>query len=194
VRVLIVGEGVHEETALPTIVDRLAGPGLIFDFLPVRNVNIRIHGKGGGMKKKAVAAMIQAEKSGYNAVVFLVDEDGDPGRQRQIDQAQHDSTSIIRRAVRLAIRRFDAWMLADERALTLVLHCMVDRPPVPAAIKDPKRHCAELLANSGRQMAQREMYFELAKCFDLEKLSACCPQGFAPFAERVKSLFLARAS
>ena len=85
-RVLIVGEGPHEQGALPTLVCRLQSrvTETAFDF--VRNGR-RVHGKGRGIFKKAVGWMLEAE-SRFDALVFLTDEDGDRSRRGQMDKAQ----------------------------------------------------------------------------------------------------------
>src|SRR5687767_12965367 len=146
-RVLIVGEGAHEEAgALQTFVERLAGRPLDCQFRRVKDANVHTHhGKASGMEKKAIRWMLDAKRDGYDAVVFLVDEDGYRERVAQVDRAQDDRTSDIARALGVAVRTFDAWMLADERALTETLGRNVDRQPDPERIRDPKAECARLL-------------------------------------------------
>jgi hypothetical protein len=190
-RVLIVGEGTHEEAgALQTLVERLAGRALDCQFRRVREANLHAHhGKTSGMEKKAIRWMLDARKEGYDALVFLVDEDGYRDRLKQAERAQEDRTSDIGRAVGVAVRTFDAWMLSDEQALAEVLGIAVGRQPEPELQKNPKGDCAELLANSNAEMSQREFYREIVRQLSIAKLSERCPLGFAPFAERVDLLF-----
>jgi hypothetical protein len=190
-KVLLVGEGIHEESgALQAIVERLAGRELDCDFARVQSANIHTHhGKTTGMQKKAIRWMLDARKRGYDAVVFLIDEDGDRNRIYQIECAQENQTSNIGRAVGVAVRTFDAWMLADEKALTSVLCRTVDRPPEPERIRNPKQECGALLLNSSLNLAQRQFYAAIAKLIDLDRLAERCPIGFGPFASRVKKLF-----
>ena len=89
-RTLIVAEGKHErEGALLTLVSRLATTELQCESDRVSRKDIHAHhGKGPGYKKKAIRWLREAEKQGYEAVVFLIDEDGHAGRIQQIDEAQ----------------------------------------------------------------------------------------------------------
>ncbi|MCH8296412.1 hypothetical protein IH992_35480, partial [Candidatus Poribacteria bacterium] len=52
-------------------------------------------------------------------------------------------------------------------------------------VRDAKERCAELLTNS---MAQNEFYAAVAAEAKIDTLEEQCPKGFAPFAERVRSL------
>lgn len=45
------------------------------------------------------------------------------------------------RALGMAIRSFDAWMLADDGVLTLVLGKPIDTQPSPEKNRDPKEAC-----------------------------------------------------
>ena len=89
----------------------------------------------------------------------------------------------------VAVKMFDAWMLADEKALTEVLGCHVRKQRDPETIRKPKKDCARLLESGVNQMAQREMYAEVALRLDIEILTKRCPKGFKPFAERVRKMF-----
>jgi hypothetical protein len=84
---------------------------------------------------------------------------------------------------------FDAWMLADEKTLTQVLGYDVDRQPDPETIRNPKRVCADLLANSQNQMTQSEMYARVSYEIDIDILSDRCQSGFRPFAASVRIIF-----
>ncbi len=97
--------------------------------------------------------------------------------------------SQLPRAMGVAIRTFDAWMLADEKVLTEVLGCAIVRQPDPEAIRDPKQVCASLLARGQNRMAQSEMYARIAYQIDLALLSLRCQSGFEPFAARVRHVF-----
>jgi hypothetical protein len=89
---------------------------------------------------------------GANALILLIDEDGRSERIREISDAQDYHQSQLARAMGVAIRMFDAWMLADEEALTEVLGYTVNTQPDPETIGHPKQVCADLLAESGNQI------------------------------------------
>lgn len=190
-RVLVVAEGKHERSgALEELLKRLGGRQATFESDRVQNNRIHTHpGKGQGYFKRAVRWLLEAQKRGVDALVFLIDEDGQSERIEQINTAQENSLSALPRALGVAIRTFDGWMLADEKALTDVLGCQIDKQPDPESIRDPKQRCADLLASSRNRIAQSEMYAKVSGCLDLDVLRARCEKGFGPFAERVRSIF-----
>ncbi|MCX7012206.1 MAG: DUF4276 family protein [Candidatus Sumerlaeota bacterium] len=189
-RVLLVSEGKHEQSgALETLVSRLANVPLQCDQDSVKNPEIHVRpGKGGQISKKAFAWMLHAEQNDYDALVYLIDEDGDRARAPQLDKAQAGALGVKRRALGVAIRTFDAWMLADEKALSSVLGQPIQRQKEPESILDPKGVCERLLKESGRGIRQSEMYTEISKKAKLDNLENRCPRGFAPFAERVRAM------
>lgn len=190
-RVLVVSEGKHEQAgALENLLRRLGGDRATFAFDRVSSSSIHaFHGKGAGYFKRALRWLLEAEKRGLDALVLLIDQDGHSDRSEQIRDAQDSSLSQLPRAMGVAVRTFDAWMLADETALTDVLGCPVDRQAEPETIRDPKQVCASLLTNSQNQMAQSEMYARVAQRLDVAVLVSRCPSGFRPFAERVGKVF-----
>lgn len=94
----------------------------------------------------------------------------------------------LRRALGVAIRTFDAWMLADEQALTHALGYNVQRQRNPETIHDAKRVCEELLNQSKMNLSQSSFYADVAREADMDTMKERCPQGFAPFAKRVSDL------
>jgi len=135
-KVLIVGEGASELAgALSTLVTRLASAELEIHQDKVSQSGIHVHhGKGGGCFKRAVRWMIEAEKRGFDAVVLIIDQDGRPERAKEFTEAQEYTRISIRRALGVAVKTFDTWMIADEAALTTVLDFPVNRQPDPEAI------------------------------------------------------------
>lgn len=188
-RALIVAEGKHErDGALLALVSRLATTELQCESDRVSRKDIHAHhGKGPGFKKKAIRWLREAEQQGYEAIIFLIDEDGHAERIQQIDEAQDSKLGVSRRALGVAIRSFDAWMLADEQALTTALGYPATRQPDPETIRDPKELCARLLQDSANDMTQTEMYRAVAEAAGTETLQERCPRGFAPFADRVRA-------
>ena len=187
---LVVSEGKHERGgALETIVRRLAPfiSEVKEDRLANRDIHV-IHGKGRGYFKKAVRWIGEAQKRGFHSLVLVVDEDGDRDRVGEIDGAQDNTLFSLPRALGVGIRTFDAWMLADERALTGALGYTVGRQPDPETITDPKADCVKLLSRTKSDITQTRMYAAVAERTNLEVVSERCPKGFAPFAGRVRHL------
>ena len=88
----------------------------------------------------------------------------------------------------VAVLTFDAWMLADEQALTMVLSRPIQRQPDPERIGDAKGSCIALRDESGSELGLAELYAELATVINLDVLQSRCPLGFAPFAERTRRM------
>jgi len=199
VKVLLVAEGEHERSgALENLVRRLGGNDARFTARPACDTSVHgRHGEGkgmGGSAKRALAWLREAWKD-YDALIYLIDDDGgEDKRNEQIRKAQEFSdlnvpASCLPRAMGVAIKMFDAWILADEKALTEVLGCTVARQRDPETIDEPKRVCERLLANGANEKAQRKMYAEVALRLDIDVLTSRCPKGFKPFAERVRKMF-----
>lgn len=186
-KVLIVSEGDHElKGALQALVRRLVNKPITVESRTVRDPGLgRTRGLGGRLFKRARASLRMASDEGFDAVVFVVDQDSDPDRRHEIDRAQADSSVAIHRALGLAIRSFDAWMLADEAAISKVLGRVIQQQPAPEANPDPKATCKEFCGSS---KALAELYAGIAATLNLPLLEKRCPKGFAPFADRVRQL------
>ena len=190
-RVLVVCEGKHEESgALKNILIGLGGDEACFHFDRISSNSIHaFHGKGPGYFKRALCWLREAERRGLDALILLIDEDGKKERRQQIQDAQNSSLLQLPRAMGVAIRAFDAWMLADEKALAEVLGRSVDRQPDPETIRNPKGLCAKLLAERQRRISQSEMYASIMCKIDIAVLRKRCQSGFKPFAGNVNRLF-----
>jgi hypothetical protein len=190
--VLLVSEGIHEEAgALEALVMRVEPRIKSCAWQPSSRKDIATRkGKGQGFFKRAVRWILQARKEGYDALVLVIDEDGRPQRVRELNEAQDErsQTGGYPRALGIAIRSFDAWILADEKALSTVLNCVVDRQPSPENNRDPKQSCASLLAHGAVEMRPRDFYAAVTERTDLQCLRDRCPNGFGIFAARVSSL------
>lgn len=189
--VLVVSEGKHELSgALENLLKRLGGDNSVFEFDRVSNKRIHaFHGKGKGYFKRAFRWLKEAEKKGVDAIILLIDEDGKRERIEQIQEAQDSLLSQLPRAMGVAIRMFDAWMLADEKALTEVLGYNVNRQPDPETLANPKQVCADLLADSNNGISQSEMYARLSCNINIDILCDRCQSGFKPFATYVRKIF-----
>lgn len=191
-KVLLVSEGKHEEAgALEALVRRTAPQIHQCVWDRVSSNSIHTHrGKGQGFFKRAVRWMLEARDRGFDALILVVDEDGYRERVKELAQAQSEQTLTagFPRALGIAIRSFDAWMLADEIALSAVLRQAVSTQPSPEDLADPKGRCAELLEMSGGVLSQRDFYSRLAIEINLTSLENRCPKGFGTFAPLLRTL------
>lgn len=190
-RVLVVVEGKHEhEGAVGTLIKRLRTDLVDLKFDRLANSGIHVHpGKGRGYEKKAIRWMREAHKRGYEAIVLLVDRDKVAERTTEVTNAQnHTAACTIRRALGVAVEAFDAWMLADQQAVSAALDAAIDTQPDPEGIAHPKEHFNALLAGLGLEWGGAELYTRIAATLDISKLEARCPQGFAVFADRLRSM------
>jgi Domain of unknown function (DUF4276) len=189
-KILIVSEGIHElEGALANLVERLTGGSHTFDTRFFKDIpTAKLHGKGPRLRKRAVQWMRQAEDESFDAIVVIIDEDGKKDRCDQFEQAQNEGEVSIARALGVAVQKFDAWMLADEKALSKVLGANVDRQQNPEDIREPKEVCKGLRNSHQLDCSLRDFYHRIAENADLDIVKERCPRGFQPFAERVGTL------
>jgi hypothetical protein len=194
-KVLLVAEGKHErgkedrDGALETLIRRLRQGIAQCDLDRVSRNDIHAHhGTGQGYFKKALRWMLEAKKRGYDALVLLIDQDNTPQRVQEITETQNDQNVALRRALGVAIRTFDAWMLADESALTRILGYSVPTQPSPEELSDAKSKCTQFLGASQEAMSQSAFYAAVAHAADLSTLERRCVRGFAPFAQRLRAL------
>lgn len=197
---LIVAEGVHElsggdpDAALPTLVRRLLSDEIELQARSKRICELKVHmhpGRGDRLGRKFIGIIQHAEREGFDAVVILIDQDGDNGRLKSATFAQEATLTSFPRAIGIAVRTFDAWFLADQTALSKVLSTNVDTQPDPERIADPKGVCQLLNESAGGSKRLRDLYSEVAAVADLQILRDRCPVGFAVFAERVEGLNVA---
>jgi len=197
-KVLVVSEGKHEigtsqepGGSLSVLVERLLGSSVDIKTKKISDNTVRMHtpkGSGSNLEKRFMAWMNYAKRKEFQAVVILTDQDGKRERQSDIDGAQQLDYPDIPRACGLAIRQYDAWMLADETALSSVLDKTIGRQPDPEGIRDPKSCCQQLRDSSTIEINLTDMYRQVAENLDLDILIERCPNGFKPFSDRVKSL------
>ena len=185
-KVRVYHDGIHEaHGALEALLKKLCPRIATCDCIPSKNVGGKLlHGKGSRLLKKAILCTQQAHSEGFDAVVLLVDEDGDKSRLRDLEAACHQEipNTLPRRAYAVAIHSFDAWILADEKAMSFALGRPVHRTPEPEKISNPKAKAREIC---GTDMALRDFYARVAEQADLETLKRRCPEGFSSFALQI---------
>ncbi|MCZ6680318.1 MAG: hypothetical protein O7E52_24065 [Candidatus Poribacteria bacterium] len=195
-KVLLVSEGKHElgtherQGALEVLVRRLHQnvQQCVPDKVSRNDIHAH-HGKGQGYFKKALRWMMEAKKCEYDALILVIDQDTHPERVRELTEAQGEYVlASLPRALGVAILTFDAWMLADEQALTRALGYTVHPQRNPEITRDAKGVCAQLLTDSKGEMSQSELYSAVAGQAAIGTMENRCRKGFAPFAERVRAL------
>ena len=190
-RALIVSEGKHEWSgALGTLVSRLRETNFeIIEYARVSDPSIHaVHGRGKGFFKRAVRWLWEARKREFDVLVLVIDEDGDQTRIAQFNEAQAYEQVALPRAFGVAVRMFDAWMLADETAVSSATGRTIPRQPDPEGVRDPKTVCREFLEAGTETHTQSEMYVAIAESARLDVLEERCPTGFGPFADRIRAL------
>ena len=188
-KILLVSEGEHESSAVKALVGRLLHEDIEFELDRVSRKDIHAHhGKGLGYFKRAVRWLMEARNRDFDALILVIDEDGQEDRSSQLTQAQQYQNVELRRAFGVAIRTFDAWMLADEKALATILRTTIQRQPNPETIANSKDVCRRLHQNSPNNAPLRDIYADILRTADIKLLEDRCPKGFAPFVERIRRL------
>ena len=181
--------------ALPRLVHRLLGEpaGAKYDARLFRRIE-HVRGKGDVWRKKAEAAISLAQEHGFDAVVIVVDRDRDSkgGKCRPVFDGRDGMPGLGYPpcAVGCAIETFDAWMIADGKAVGAAGGDAARSHPSPESLDQeegtgghPKDRAIELFG-SGRELTGA--YAKVAAHVDLDLLEKLCPEGFAPFAEDVR--------
>ncbi len=193
---LIVVEGPHEEHgAAETLVRRClpSADRYIWEMERWKNplrpkARFVSTGKGDGIFKKLIFIMMFAKNNGYDALVVLIDRDGDLRRMKSVNAAQDSQHVQLPHAFGVAVETFDAWFLADEQSLSKVMNATIPTQPSPETIKDPKSQMRALIEQCPTDLSQREVYRQTAEVIDLDRLSKRCNEGFGPWRARLESL------
>jgi len=188
--------------AVPLLVARILGIGeseIQCSFPPLLRP-----GAGAILKRaaKVLKECARPDSGNCQGAVILVDADG-KGRQRlrtlrqRVGEVEQAGVAIaFCTAVGVAVEKFEAWLLADEKALSRVLE--VPNPPgasaSPETLKgkggapeDAKRVFAERVAQAGkRDVPPDELASRIVAQMDLDVVEKRCPKGFGPFRREVK--------
>lgn len=211
-RVVVFGEGRHELgpdlgnnlaanhlPALPRLVHRLAGqPGeTTYTCLLFRDVR-PVHGKGHSLAKKVRNAVREAKLKGFAAAVVVIDRDrnADTERIRPLRQGRdlQGGEGYPPCAVGAAVETFDAWMIADPKAIMAAQGDAEKAHGSPESLDGKEgsaRHPKDVAASAfGGKKGLSARYAAVAETVDLELLRKRCPKGFAPFANEVETRIL----
>ena len=176
------------------MVSRVLGGNHEFEADRLANSPVRVHGKGRGYEKKAIRWLMVAQKRGYDALIPLVDRDENMDRESELKIAQQYPTAIgdkhLPRAMGVAVEMYDAWIFADEQALSRVVGAIIQTQQAPEAIAKPKEHLRMLLQREASRPPYAKLYSDVAGEIDLERLRLRCPAGFGTFAQRIEEMRL----
>lgn len=189
-KILLVSEGASELAgALKTLVQRLGLNESEIEQKRVSDSKLHAHhGKGKGYFKRSLRWMLQAQKEGYDALILVIDHDDRAERKNELDEAQAYQATTIPRALGVAIKTFDAWMLADEVALTAILNRNIQRQPSAEELADPKSLIQQIAEEANWSDEIAVLYTQISERVDLTVLRQRCERGFGVFAQRVEGL------
>lgn len=197
-KILLVSEGKHEagqdgrDGALARIVQRLLQVEIEFTFKKVSDRSVNeiqpMPGKAAAYEKRLLMWLRYAEKNNYEAIALVIDHDGYDERNDGIEAVQATARFSLPRAMGLAIRTFDAWIIADETAWSQLAEGTANRPQSPEEIKNPKQVCADLRDELEIEGSMSDVYAAVADKADLDRIAERCPKGFAPFKQRIEAL------
>jgi hypothetical protein len=208
-RVLVFGEGKHELAGrlgealtaeelpvLPTLVHRLLGePGdVTYECRRWKDIK-HVAGRGHKLARKVKRAILQATAQEFGAAVILIDRDRNDDAEmvaplREGRDSMPDAFAPAC-AVGVAVETFDAWMIADPNAAAIAGGDKSQCHASPENLdgkegtgNHPKDRAADVFGGSG---GLGEKYKQTAMNIRLEHLEKCCPKGFKPFADEVRS-------
>ena len=223
-RVLVVGEGPDDIGPLED--DTVAGPleVLLFRLLgephdwdcdrqsflvrTSRHIHPDVKNKGHKDARRVKRFMIEAGGDGYEALFVVVDRDADRAKERAVRRAPDElrqetpAAFAIETVVGVAIETFDAWMLADDQAVSEVLGCDASAEGHPESLagapntKDHTKTRMDGLIRSSASAGKHrwQLYPRIAEKASLARLKRKCPKGFGRFAKEVRAVGAASGS
>ncbi len=210
--VMIFGEGPHEIgreyekclttedglPALPRLVDRLLGSpeGVSYRCFQLKRVRHVHHGRSrSGLARKATEAirLAAAEEDCVGAVIAVDrDRERDAVRIGQLREGRDAAASLtpIPAAVGAPVETFDAWMIADAKAMRAAGTGEEAPHPNPEGLNQKEgtggNHPKDYAGSQfGGKQGLGAKYAVIAHEADLEQLRRVCRRGFAPFAREV---------
>ncbi|HDY66014.1 MAG TPA: hypothetical protein ENH84_07280 [Phycisphaerae bacterium] len=205
-RILIFGDGENElgkiETeyapsddlpALPRLIHRVLGEPAQTTYTTKKFKKIKAaHGRGGKWAKKTKRAIEDARKGGYQGTVILIDRDRKSSAERLGPLTDARDAMLACCAVGNAVETFDAWMIADGKAVREATGKATQSQSHP---KPEKLNKDEGTGNHPKDWATRifggtssltPAYAVVALHADIDLLKRTCPKGFAPFAKDIE--------
>lgn len=141
-------------------------------------------------------------EQGAEVCVVLVDRDRKKERLQTLKRKYQafPEKDLLPTAIGVAIETIEAWILADERAISIALGetCQIERGPNPETLngkrgedRHPKMVLRQLLKEHAPQdtfISHHEFIRAWTKSVRLGVLRDRCPKGFEPFEKSVRSL------
>jgi hypothetical protein len=106
-----------------------------------------------------------------NVVIILVDADGDPQRRSLLARKVN---ALLRPVIAVAVEEFEAWLVADEHAVSCALGVAFERTPDPEGMR-PGEAKATLVAALAAASADPAARKTIAAICDLDVVAARCP-------------------
>jgi hypothetical protein len=149
-------------------------------------VLVRKH-QGTGLPQKAHVAIKEAHREGFDGVVILLDRDGKRvggDRLSKLREGRRAAAMEVPTAavVGIAIETIEAWLLADESAMSRAIGVSIPRQPDPETLdgakgtpRHPKVVLAACLAQARvKEMRSADIKRRIAEEADLQILEARC--------------------
>jgi hypothetical protein len=149
-------------------------------------IRTRRHGKG-GLMKDLVRILTAFEEQGIPTVAVVLDRAGDNKTIPDIVEAARTAGVSLRVIPGQAVEMFEAWLIADESAVGVVLKRSVPTGPDPESRpgedSDPasaKRWLDQVIGESARGNVY-DVKKTIAETTDMKILEKRCKKGFARF-------------
>lgn len=198
-KILVVGEGPNDigkdeseprQGTLQQIVTRILENPEGLEFERHRVVHLGPRRTSHGFRDKLEFAFKEMSVRNCQALVFVVDSDDDLKRIERLVRARDEIAADNTIAVGTAIRKIEAWLLADEKAFALAFDCSTpNTSKSPEEIPEPKSVLREWL-DEVDQWDYSGAYAQIASQVRVGHLAKRCPKGFAPFVTEVRRLAL----
>jgi hypothetical protein len=215
VRILFVGEagpdtgserlGESSTGAIPILAKKVIAGRVPEDKIAYGIESGRLHRyhRATGLVRKVVGTVREANIQGLDAVVVVMDRDGEKNanRVREFKEGRDCAAREvpIPTAVGVAIETLEAWLLADEPAIGRALG--LETPPAKGidpekltgrsgAPDHPKTMLKKLLASDSQDRGYVEQVEAIAREADVEVVEKRCSKGFKPFADEIRQFLV----
>jgi hypothetical protein len=193
---------------IPTLARRICGvidsESIALAWREIRRFNPSAQ-KSGFPAKITAATLLAVRKFGCAATVVVADRDGEVGRQSELEEGVNSAHQLFPQHPTtwgLAIESVEAWALGvpDQIAEELGVDVKQVQALYPRGVhveslsdrSGKPDHRPKQLLESIAQLKHRQDCTEfrqaVAERTDVAALSQACPQGFAPFAERLRKV------
>lgn len=159
-------EGSNDNNACACLIEKLKDGG---------EVHVREHRGYFDLLTKLTQTLEEFHFLGMNMVVVFADNDRNPVNKRyqelmlKCNQMRHFPC-----AVGIAIQAFEAWMLADTRALNTVAGKNIKTTKNPETIKYPKDKLCQLICLSSLGLTKAELLENIVKAMNIDVVRRRC--------------------